>query len=595
MLKLMSLKIVRCAKKEFRLQNAVQRVKNNMLKNLSVWNFALIEHAELEFGEGLNILTGETGAGKSILIDALSAILGQRIGTNLIRTGCENLRVEAVFLLEKNSAAYKIISELEIDIEDDTLIINRKVNRNAKNNIITVNNSHVTLTALKKIGAALVDIHGQNENLAILREENIYSLIDGADKKISSVFQEYQKIFYSWNTQVKNLEQKKRAMAESEQRLDMLRWQEQEISHANLKPDEDNELEIELRKLSNAEKISAAAEESCELLDSDADSNILTALAKVEKNLSDISRYDEKLNPALKLLEEATISLKEVYSDIRNYADTVDFSPQTLDALQNRMDTIWQLKRKYGDSVEKILAHLEKVRAEISTIENFDSDISNLQKLISTLETQAKSRAENLFELRKKSAEKISKTVEREIRRLGMPKAKFIVTVDAAENLTANGGDNADIIFSANVGEDLKSLSKIVSGGELSRIALAIKTVSAGRADSAATMIFDEIDTGLGGKTAKVVAECIAKVAKSKQVLCVTHLAQIAAMADTHLQISKSDDGNRTVTEIKTLDEKSRVLEIARMASGVENDESIKNSLAMINDAKKIKLQNWNV
>ena len=563
-----------------------------MLKNLSVWNFALIEHAELEFGEGLNILTGETGAGKSILIDALSAILGQRTGTNLIRTGYENLRVEAVFLLEENSAARKLISELGIDIdEENTLIIARKIARNARNNSITINNSHVTLNALKRLSAALVAVHGQNENLSILREESIYNLIDGADKNISAAKQDYQKNFSSWSAQVKNLENKKNSMAENLQRLDMLHWQEQEISQANLKLGEDTEVENELRRLSNAEKISANVETACQLLDGDSDLNILTALAKVKKNLETVARYDEKLNPARKLIEDAEISLQEAYSDIRNYADTLEFSPETLDALQSRLDTIWQLKRKYGDSVETILAHLKKIRGEITAIENFDSDIETLQKLIATLETQTKSRAATLFELRKNSAAKLSETIETEIRRLGMAKAKFVITVDAAKNLTANGGDTADILFSANVGEDLKSLSKIVSGGELSRIALAIKTISAGREDSAATMVFDEIDTGLGGTTAKIVAECIAKVSNYKQVLCITHLAQIACMADTHLQISKSDDGNRTVTEIKTLDEKSRVYEIARMASGVENKVSLKNADSMIQAAKKIKLQ----
>ena len=560
-----------------------------MLKNLSVWNFALIEHAELEFGEGLNILTGETGAGKSILIDALSAVLGQRIGTNLIRTGCENLRVEAVFLLEENSAARKIISEIGIDIdEENTLIVARKIARNARNNSITINNSHVTLNALKRLSAALVDVHGQNENLSILREENIYNLIDSADKNIFGVLQDYQKIFLSWQSQVKILEDKKRSQTENEQRLDMLHWQEQEISQADLKPDEDTEVENELRRLSNAEKISSHVEESCELLNGDSTLNILTALAKIEKNLSDVAKYDENLNPARKLIEDAAISLQEAYSDIRNYADSFDFSPETLDALQNRMNTIWQLKRKYGDSVEKILSHLQKVRGEISAIENFDSDIENLQKLIDTLECQTKSRANNLFAMRRISAEKISKVIQKEIRRLGMAKAKFIVTVEPSENFTANGGDTADILFSANVGEDLKSLSQVVSGGELSRIALAIKTVSAGRTDSASTMVFDEIDTGLGGTTAKVVAECIAKVARSKQVLCVTHLAQIACMADTHLQISKSDDGSRTVTEIKTLDTESRIKEIARMASGAENEVSLKNAAAMIQSAKKL-------
>ena len=563
-----------------------------MLKNLSVWNFALIEHVELEFGDGLNILTGETGAGKSILIDALSAVLGQRIGTNLIRTGCESLRVEAVFLLEENSAARKIISEFGIDIdEDNTLIISRKVAHSVRNNSITINDSHVTLNALKRLSAALVAVHGQNENLAILREENIYNLIDGADKKISAAKQDYQKIFNSWSAQVKNLENKQIAMTDSAQRLDMLRWQEQEISQADLKPNEDEELETELRKLSNTEKISGNVEKSCELLNGDSDFNILTALAKVEKNLDEVAKYDGKLNSAQKLIEDAAISLQEAYVDIRNYADTLEFSPKNLEIIQNRLDTIWQLKRKYGDSIEKILSHLQKVRGEIAEIENFDSDIETLQKLIATLETQTKSRAENLFELRKKSAEKISKTIEKEVRRLGMAKAKFIVTVDKAKNLTSKGGDKADILFSANVGEDLKSLSKIVSGGELSRIALAVKTVSAGREDSAGTMVFDEIDTGLGGTTAKIVAECIAKVAKYKQILCITHLAQIACMADTHLQISKSDDGNRTVTEIKILDAENRVKEIARMASGAENTVSLKNADSMIQAAKKIKLQ----
>lgn len=553
-----------------------------MLKNLSVWNFALIERAELEFGEGLNILTGETGAGKSILIDALSAVLGQRIGTNLIRTGYENLRVEAVFLLEENSCVRKILSELEIELEDENLIIARKINRTGKNNSITVNGFHVTLAALKKIGAALVDIHGQNENLAILREENIYSLIDGANSNIAAALQDYKKIFESWTSQIKNLDEKKRAMLDSEKRLEMLQWQEQEISQAALQPNEDEELENELNRLSNAEKIFENVEESCQLLYGESDLNILTALAKVEKNLTNIARFDKKLSPALEMLEDAKISLQEVYSDIRSYSDIFEFSPEALDEVQNRMEIIYQLKRKYGDSVEKILNHLQKVRAEIAAIENFDSDIENLQKLISTLEEQTKKRALNLFELRKKAAEKISKVIEKEIRRLGMPKAKFILTVEQTKKLTSNGGDNADILFSANIGEDLKPLSKIVSGGELSRIALAIKTVSAGREDSAGTMIFDEIDAGLGGTTAKVVAECISKVAKSKQVLCVTHLAQIACRADTHIQISKSDDGSRTVTNVKILDNESRVAEIARMASGVENEVSLQNARAML-------------
>ena len=558
-----------------------------MLKSLSVKNFALIENAELEFGEGLNILTGETGAGKSILIDALGAVLGNRITSSQIRAGCEDLRVEAVFFLPKNSAAHKILSELEIEDDDENLIITRKFSRTGKS-FIVVNGSHVTLATLKKIGATLIDVHGQNENLALLREENIYNLIDNADEKISAAKNDYQKIFRSWSSQMKSLEEKRQKKSDNEQKIDMLRWQEQEISAADLQPNEDEELETEIRKLSHAEKISENISAACNLL-GDSDFDVLTALAKVEKNLDEVLKFDDKLNSARKLLEDATISLREVYDEVRNYADETEFSPELLDKLHARTDVIFKLKKKYGDSVEKILERLENIRAEIFEIENFDADLETSQKLIAKLEGQTKKRAENLFKLRQNSAENLSVTIENEIRRLGMEKAKFKIEVQPTEKFSANGADKADMIFSANVGENLQSLSKIVSGGELSRVALAIKTISAGREDSAATMVFDEIDTGLGGTTAKVVAECIAKVSRSKQVLCVTHLAQIACMADTHLQISKSNDDERTVTEIKILDESNRVKEISRMASGEETEESLKNAQAMISSAKKIK------
>lgn len=557
-----------------------------MLKNLSVWNFALIEKAELEFGEGLNILTGETGAGKSILTDALGAVLGQRIGTNQIRTGCDHLRVEGVFLLENNSAAHKILNELDIDDDDGTLIIARKFFRAGRSSII-VNGTHITLASLKRIGTALVDIHGQNENLALLREDSIYNLIDNSDAKIPDVRDDYQRLYRSWTSKVRTLDEKQRAKFDNEQRLDMLRWQEQEISQADLKPDEDTELETEIRKLSHAEKISDHVAESCNLLEGDSDFNILSALSKVIKNLDDTARYDDKLNSARKLLEDAEISLREAYSEISNYSDSLDFSPERLEELHSRLDIIHRLKKKYGNSVTEILERLNKIRTEISAIEHFDSDVESARKLIAKLETQTRKRAEILLNARREAARKLSTKIEAAIRRLGMQKAKFFLKVDATEILTARGGDKADMIFSANVGEDLQSLSKIISGGELSRVALAIKTVSAGRDDSAATMVFDEIDTGLGGITAKVVAECIAKVSRHKQVLCITHLAQIACMADVHLLITKTDNNRRTVTTVKILSDDERVREIARMATGSETAEAVKTAQTMIISAKQ--------
>ena len=536
-----------------------------MLKTLTVENFALIENVTVEFGAGLNILTGETGAGKSILIDALGAVLGNRVGVNRIRKGADNLRVAATF--------------------DNGLTIERKVSRTRKSSV-TVNGKSTTPATLKKICAALVDVHGQNTNLALLREENVYALID--DEKISDALENFRRLYKSLTAQTRALTEKISARADNLQRLDFLRWQEQEISSAHLKPDEDVELDAEIRKLSHAEKIVEHVQQSAQILN-DGDDDILTALARVEKKLSDVARYDDKLNSARKLLEDAEIFLREAYDEIRDYGDGLDFSPERLDELHARADVIFKLKQKYGASVNEILQRLEKIRAEISAAETFDSDVDELQRAVVKLERQTKSCAGELLKMRRASAKILNAAIECEIRRLGMEHAQFEIVITAAEKLSSRGGDSAEILFSANVGEEKFSLSKVVSGGELSRISLAIKTVTAGREDSAATMVFDEIDAGLGGVTARTVAEAIAKVSRGRQVLCITHLPQIASMADVHLQISKSEIDGRTVTQVATLNDSERVKEIARMASGEVSPVSMKNAHEMILSAKNFK------
>lgn len=539
-----------------------------MLKSLTVENFALIENVTVEFGAGLNILTGETGAGKSILIDALGAVLGNRIGVNQIRKGADSLRVAATFVTG-----------------DEQLTIERKVSRTSKA-LINVNGKSTTLASLKKLCAALVDVHGQNKNLALLREENIYALID--DEKISGVLKNFQRLYRALTDQSRELDKKIQTREEILQRLDFLRWQEQEISAAHLKPNEDDKLDAEIKKLSHAEKIVEHVQQSAQILN-DGDDDVLTSLARVMKRLDDVARYDDKLNSARKLLEDAEIFLREAYDEIRDYGDGLDFSPARLDKLHARSDVIFKLKQKYGASVNEILQRLEKIRGEISAAENFDTDVAELQRAVDELQRQATTCAGELLKLRQVSAKNLSAAIEREIRRLGMERAQFEIVVTAAEKFSARGGDSADMLFCANVGEEKFSLSKVVSGGELSRIALAIKTVAAGRENSAATMVFDEIDAGLGGVTAKTVAEAIAKVARGRQVLCVTHLAQIASMADFHLQITKTEIDGRTVTKVKLLNETERVNEIARMASGEESTASLKNAREMISSAKKFK------
>ena len=541
-----------------------------MLKTLTIENFALIENVTVEFGDGLNILTGETGAGKSILIEALGAVLGNRIGVSKIRKNAEFLRVEANF--------------------SDGLTVERKISRTGKNSIAE-NGRSITLAALKKLGAALVDVHGQNKNLELLREENIYALID--DEKISAELATFQNLYRELNSKARTLEKKLSARAENLQRLDFLRWQEQEISAARLKPDEDEKIDAEIKKLSHAEKIAEHVQISAQLLN-DSDYDILTALARVEKHLDDVARYDDKLNSARKLLEDAEIYLREAYDEIRDYGESLDFSPEILDRLHARADVIFKLKQKYGASVNEILQRLEKIRGDISAAENFDSDVEELQKNISALESKTKSCAEKLLAMRQASAKILSAAIETEIRNLGMPRAEFEIVVARAEKLSNNGGDTADMFFCANIGEEKLSLSKVVSGGELSRIALAIKIVlvATRRADFFRTMVFDEPDTGLGGATAKTVAECLQKISRGGQVLCVTHLAQIAGMADVHLQISKSELNGRTLTKVKRLDDGERVQEIARMASGGESSAAIKNAREIISSAKKFKVSN---
>ena len=537
-----------------------------MLKTLTVENFALIENITVEFGDGLNILTGETGAGKSILIEALGAMLGNKIGIGKIRKGADFLCVAAEF--------------------SSGLQIKRTIPRTGKNSI-TLADKPITLATLKKIGAELLDMHGQNKNLELLREENIYRLID--DEKISDELKIFRELYRELNSKNRSLKKKLSAREENLQRLDFLRWQEREISSVRLKPYEDEKIDAEIKKLSHAEKISEQIQESAQILN-DSDFDILTALARVEKNLEDVARYDDKLNSARKLLEDAEINLRAAYDEIRDYGDDVDFSPERLDKLHARADVIFNLKQKYGASVNEILARLEKIRSDILAAENFDSDVEEFQKEVVELEREIKTSAEKILTMRRASAKNLSAKIEKELHNLGMARAQFEIVVNPAEKLSENGSDKADILFCANVGEEKLSLSKVVSGGELSRIALAIKIVliAAQRGDISKTMIFDEIDTGLGGVTAKTVAECLARISRGRQVLCITHLPQIASMADVHLQITKSEIDGRTVTKVKHLVAEERIKEIARMASGEESPASIKNASEMISSAKKI-------
>ena len=561
-----------------------------MLKTLTVWNFALLEHVEINFDAGLNILTGETGAGKSILIDALGAVLGHRLSADVIRTGCDWLRVEAIFDIAGETRLHELMAEQAIDDEDDSLIVTRQITTKGKN-VILVNGCHVTVSTLRAIGEFLVDVHGQHENLALVRAENQFALLDGSDAEIPKLRASYEEAYRAWKDASDKLAEMKASAGTSADRLDMLKWQAKEIGDAELRPNEDEELEAEINRLSNAERITENVGEAAALLGGGAESEgILAEIGELQRRIETLGQFDTVFDDAAPMVEDAVCQLKEVFYTVQNYMDSVEFDPQRLDALQTRMDVIDKLERKYGPGIEAVLAYREKIEAEIEGFENFDETVAALEKKSEETRAEAERRASLLTKKRKKAAESLSTAIIAELVALGMPDAKLTVALSPAE-LSARGADEIELLFSANAGEAERPLAKVASGGELSRIALAIKSVAAAGDSVAQSMVFDEIDTGIGGRTAQMVAERIARVAALRQVLCITHLPQIACMADVHYYLEKSSKDGMTSTTVSPLPAKERAREIARMASGADATaaslENAKEMIARAADKKK--------
>ena len=564
-----------------------------MLKTLTVWNFALIDHVSIDFTTGLNILTGETGAGKSILIDSVGVILGYRTTTDNIRNGNDWLQVEAVFDITNYQEIYGFLAEHTIVDNEDTLIISRRVSKNGKN-LISVNGCHITLALLKTLGEKLVDIHGQHENQALLKPGGQFSIVDNYNPAVKDKLVEYRQFFNEWRRQIDALEKKENDSRERAQRIDMLKWQTDEIAAAKLKEHEDDELEAEIKLLSNSEKIADLVKRSYVLLEQGdkGHSAIIPSLVELKKNLEMISRYDERVSNNLSIITEALCQLEECSYDIRSYGENLDYTPERLTKLQERMDVIYKLRKKYGATIEDVLLYYKKAKDELSDIENYDQIIADLKADIARVESRLVSIGKELTLLRSKVAIELAAEIQSHLIHLGMPNANLMIDVKQLGKMTQNGADDITMLFSANAGEEPKAIQKVASGGELSRIALAIKAVCAAK-DNMGVMIFDEIDTGIGGKTAQMVAERIAMVAVHKQVLCITHLPQIACMADCHIYIDKQVQEGKTATKIKRLLANEQINELARMASGSDVTEaSLNNASEMLQNAI-IKKEKW--
>lgn len=559
-----------------------------MLRSLSIKNIALIDQIQVDFSEGFNILTGETGAGKSIIIDSINTLLGSRVSKDLIRTGQESAVVEALFDIEGN-VALEIFKEQGFVEDDNQIVVSREFNLQGKN-ICRINGHLVNVSMLKELGQNLIDIHGQHDNQSLLNFNVHIDLLDkfGGDK-VSKSFDEYYENYQAIKEIRKKIEQLGGDSRERERKLDLLKFQIEEIDTLKLKSGEDKELEEQKIIMSNAEKMVSSVEESYNILyEGGRGQSILDGLNLVLKELGSIERFDSKVSSYIEKVQSIYYSAEDIVHEIRDYKASLEFDSRELENIEERLDNIFKLKRKYGQSIEEILAYRDEVEKELLELEGSQEKLDEYNKKLEELNNLMNQKAEALSKLRKSAAVELEQRIIAELNDLEMKKVLFKVNFEKVE-YTAKGIDKIEFLISANAGEDLKQLSKIASGGEMSRIMLAIKTILAD-VDQIPTLIFDEVDTGVSGKAAQMVGQKLSLIAKNHQVLCITHLPQIASMSDNHYLIEKNVEGNKTKTSIRRLDNEGKMHEVARILGGMKiTDTTLLHAQEMIEDAKERK------
>ena len=533
-----------------------------MLELLHIENIAIIEAADIEFAPGFNALTGETGAGKSIVIDSLSAVLGQRTSRELIRTGAEKAFVSAAF----SGMAPELTEELGIQPEaDGTLLLQREIQTDGKN-VCRVNGRPVTVGQLRALGARLLNIHGQHDGQQLLDEEQHIVYLDsfGRMESLAITYAEKYKNFTDIRRKIGALQMDE---AEKARRVDTLQYQIEELRRAKLKSGEEEELTARRGMLRNAEKfLDAVAGADYALNGDDSGGGALSALRQAQDALSGVRHLDDAFGQLYERLGEAYSEVYDIAATVEDKRGELDVSPGELDRVESRMDLLYRLKKKYGATVEDMLDYQARCEAELAQIEDAGDTLARLEQALSKAEKEARQAAQALSDARKAAAEQLTAQILTELQQLDMGKIRF--AVDFAEKpLDSDGMDTVRFLMSANVGEELRPIHKIASGGELARIMLAMKNVLSEQ-DHVGTMVFDEVDTGVSGRAAQKVAEKMARISRRKQVLCVTHLPQLAAMADTHFSVEKGERNGRTYTEVRRLDREQRRQELARLTGG---------------------------
>ena len=553
-----------------------------MLKFLHIENIAVIERSDIEFSTGLNVLTGETGAGKSIVIDAINAVLGERTSKELIRAGCDTAEVSAVFG-ELDNATAAALSDAGVTPDDDGNIVIRRRLSAAGKGLIKLNDRPVTATELKEIGKFLVNIHGQHDNQALLDPERHLDYIDAVadDAPIKG---KYYAEFRELNKIRKELVATETDEDEKRRRVSLLKYQINELESAGIKPGEYQKLQKKLAIARNYQKTAEALSRAYSALKGDDEfDGAVSLLTDAEKSLS--SLQDDEWNKKSSALADAAAAAEDVSAALYDFLENAELADIDPDEINARLETLDKLMAKYGDSEEKMLGFLEKARTELNDTEFSDKKAAELSNLLDDATERLIALAEELTAARKKAAAEFEKQVCDILSYLNMPDVRFTVQFSKGR-YTKRGCDTAEFMISANRGESVKPLCKIASGGELSRVMLAIKSVLLGR-DPVSTMIFDEIDTGISGYTAGKVGTQLKRVAENRQVICVTHLAQIAAMADTHLLIEKKAEKDRTFTSVSPLSYEQQINEIARIMSGAQMTENLYNSAKELLDRSK--------
>lgn len=535
-----------------------------MLIQLNIKQFGIIESATIELKNGLTVLSGETGAGKSMILAAISQLSGQRTSTSYIRYGEEKASVEGVFDFPKNKEVINIFKDLDLDFEDEVIIIRRDIYSSGKS-VCRINGTIVNLSTLKKVAVYLLDMHEQHDNQILLVEKNHLNLIDSFNKEeIKKVRTEYKEKYKEYKVVTEKIENLKQQESDIFQKVDFLKFQYQELTQMKLKKDEDISLEKDIDYLENFEKVNTLAYSITDGIDGEY--GILSKLAGIKSNLGELSRYNSNFEEKYEEITNLYYILDDLKYEVSSYTDDIEYDEEKLDRLIFRMDKIKNLEKKYSRSLNNLIIFREEIKEELEELENYEENYDKYIIEQKNILAELKSLGDKLTTIRKKTAQKLESLIQEELKFLYMDKSTIKVDFKDKE-YASDGKDDVRILISANLGEPLKSLSKVASGGELSRVMLALKIIFS-RSIEATSIIFDEIDTGVSGRVSQRMAEKMYQLGVGSQVLCISHLPQTTALADTNLLISKEVIDKRTLTSIKELDRQQKIEEVARMISG---------------------------